>query len=239
MINRNSALTAYEQVKEDIKFKIAHDVYKVGDKLPTNIQLCDIYDVSRITINRALSDLESEGYIQRFQGKGCFVRLKEINQSISHFYSFTEELKKMGYVPNAKIISYSLIPADEEQARQLDIAAGEELVYIKRLRYADDVAVALDRSYLPLKYIPNFDISILTGISLYDVIEKHYGFRPNHSEETIEAINISEDDAKLMGIKTGTPVLLVKRVSFYNDKKVEFNYRIVNSKLFKYKMSLE
>ena len=116
---------------------------------------------------------------------------------------------------------------------------GEEVVYIKRLRYADDVIVTLDRSYLPSKCIPNFDVSMITSISLYEALEAKYGFKPTHSEETIEAININEDDAKLMGIKTDTPVLLVKRVSFYNDKKVEFNYRIVNSKVFKYKMSLE
>ena len=95
MIDRHSALTAYEQVKEDIKYKIAHDVYKIGDQIPTNVQLCDVYDVSRITINRALADLESEGYIERFQGKGCFVKMKEISQNMSRFYSFTEELRKM------------------------------------------------------------------------------------------------------------------------------------------------
>ena len=158
---------------------------------------------------------------------------------MSHFYSFTEELKKMGYKPNAKIISYSLFPANEELASALDLSVGEELVYLKRLRYADDVIVTLDRSYLPLKCIPNFDVSMVSGVSLYEAIEKHYGFKPNHSEETIEAININSDDAKLMGIKTDSPVLLVRRVSYFNDKKVEFNYRLVNSKVFKYKMSLE
>ncbi|MBR5755031.1 MAG: GntR family transcriptional regulator [Erysipelotrichaceae bacterium] len=239
MIDRHSALTAYEQVKEDIKYKIAHDVYKIGDQIPTNVQLCDVYDVSRITINRALADLESEGYIERFQGKGCFVKMKEISQNMSRFYSFTEELRKMGYEPHAKIISYSIIPANEEMAQALDISVGEDVVYLKRLRYADDVIVTLDRSYLPLKCVPNFDVSMITGVSLYEAIEKNYGFKPNHSEETIEAININADDARLMGVKEDTPILLVRRVSYFNDKKVEFNYRLVNSKVFKYKMSLE
>ena len=69
-------------------------------------------------------------------------------------------------------------------------------------------------------------------------MEDNYGIRPNHSEDNIEAIAINPEDAEKMRVKPGSPVLLIKRVSYYDEKKVEFNYRLVNSKLFKYHMSL-
>lgn len=239
MLERKNGEAIYSQVKKDIIFKISHELYKVGDKLPTNMELCDIYDVSRITINRALQELEAEGYIEKHQGKGCYVKFKEIKQNISNFYSFTEELKKMGKKPSSKLISLKLMKPDAEVAQMLGIDPKEKVYRLKRLRLADDAIVAFDRSYIPEKYIPSFNEGMLINSSLYEALENYYGFKPNHSEETIEAILVDDYDAEKLDIAKNSPVLLVKRVSYYNDKKIEFNYRIVNSKVFKYKMSLK
>ncbi len=239
MINKVSGQTSYGLVMDDILFKIKNGIYRVGEQLPTNMELCDIYGVSRITVNRALTDLENEGYIEKKQGKGCYVRFKEISQNISNFYSFTEELKKMGYVPSAIIDSISSEAPTKEVAAALDLNDNDKVVVIKRLRLADDTIVAFDRSIIPEKFIPHFEEEMLAGGSLYEALEQYYGIRPNHSEETIEAIDIVREDAQKMQIEPGSPVLLVKRISFYNDKKVEFNYRIVNTKKFKYTMSLK
>lgn len=239
MIVRNSEEKVYDQVKKDLLLKINNNIYKVGDKLPTNMQLCDLFGVSRITINRALMDLESEGYIEKKQGKGCYVKFKEINQNISNFYSFTDELIKMGYVPSSIFISLTLEDPNSEAKSALNLSDGEKVYVLKRLRLADDLIVAYDRSIIPEKIIPNFDKKMLVEGSLYKALEKFYGFRPNSSEETIEAISINPDDAEKMKMKPLSPVLRIKRVSYYHDTKVEFNDRLVNSKLFKYRMKLK
>lgn len=238
MIERNSTEKAYEQVKRDLKSKISNGFYQNGDQLPTNMQLCEMYQVSRITVNRALMELEADGCIEKVQGKGCFVRLTEINQNISQFYSFTEELVKMGYVPSSIFVSLKLEKASEEIAKALDLDVDDKVYVITRLRLADEMIVAYDRSAIPMKLIPDFDKHMLTGGSLYKALEENYQIKPNHSEETIEAISINAEDAEKMRLKSGSPVLLIKRVSYFNEKKVEFNYRLVNSKLFKYHMSL-
>jgi GntR family transcriptional regulator len=238
MIEKNNSEKAYEQVKRDLKSKISNGYYQNGDQLPTNMQLCEMYHVSRITINRALMELEADGCIERVQGKGCFVRLKEINQNISNFYSFTEELIKMGYVPSSIFVSLKLEKPSEEIAKALDLGAEDKVYVITRLRLADEMIVAYDRSAIPVKFFPNFNKRMLTGGSLYKALEDNYGIKPNHSEETVEAIGINQEDAEKMRLKVGSPVLLIKRVSYYNEKKVEFNYRLVNSRLFKYHMSL-
>ncbi len=238
MVEKNSSEKAYEQVKRDLKSKISNGYYQNGDQLPTNMQLCEMYHVSRITINRALMELEADGCIEKVQGKGCFVRLKEIQQNMSHFYSFTEELIKMGYVPSSIFISLKLEKPSEETAKALDLTAEDKVYVITRLRLADEMIVAYDRSAIPMKLFPNFNKRMLTEGSLYKAMEDNYGIRPNHSEENIEAIAINAEDAEKMRLKPGSPVLLIKRVSYQDEKKVEFNYRLVNSKLFKYHMSL-
>lgn len=239
MISKENGKTSYGQIRDDILFKIKNNIYKVGDQLPTNLELCDIYGVSRITVSRALNELENDGYIEKKQGKGCYVKFREINQSISTFYSFTEEVTKMGYVPSAIFISLKKELPTNEVAAALNLNKSDRVYVIKRLRLADDIIVAKDHSIIPEKFIPNFEKKMLAGGSLYEALENNYGFRPNHSEETIEAINISKDDAQKMQIEEGSPVLLIKRISFYNEIKVEFNYRIVNTKKFKYSMSLK
>jgi len=231
--------TAYSKVFESIKHKIKSEVYAIGEQLPTNMEFCDIYGVSRITVNRALQELENEGYIEKRQGKGCFVKLNEIKQNITKFYSFSNELASMGFVPTSIFISLNLITATDEVKEALDLRENEKVYLLHRLRLADETIVAVDRSYIPEKYIKNFNKQMLKGGSLYDALEEYYGFRPNHSEEQIEAIDIDADDAEKMRVPVGTPCLLVKRVSYDSERKVEYNYRIVNSKVFKYKMSLE
>lgn len=238
MIEKNSSEKAYKQVKRDLKSKIVNGYYQNGDQLPTNMQLCEMYHVSRITINRALMELEADGCIEKVQGKGCFVRLKEINQNISHFYSFTEELVKMGYVPGSIFVSFKLEKPSEEIANALNLDAEDKVYVITRLRLANEMIVVYDRSAIPMKLFPNFNKLMLAEGSLYKAMEENYGIRPNHSEENIEAIAINSEDAEKMRLKAGSPVLLIKRVSYYNEKKVEFNYRLVNSKLFKYHISL-
>lgn len=238
MIEKNSSEKAYEQVKRDLKSKIVNGYYQNGDQLPTNMQLCEMYHVSRITVNRALMELEADGCIEKVQGKGCFVRLKEINQNISHFYSFTEELVKMGYVPGSIFVSFKLEKPSEEIANALNLDAEDKVYVITRLRLANEMIVVYDRSAIPMKLFPNFNKLMLAEGSLYKAMEENYGIRPNHSEENIEAIAINSEDAEKMRLKAGSPVLLIKRVSYYNEKKVEFNYRLVNSKLFKYHISL-
>lgn len=239
MIEKKSPVPAYYQVKMEILQKIKSNEWKVGDQLPTNMEFCDLFGVSRITIHRALSDLEADGYIYRIQGKGCFVKFKEINQSMNQFYSFTEEITKMGYVPSAIFLDLKLIPASTEVREALDLEVGENVYLLERLRLADEVIIVYDRSYIPEKLIPGFNKDMVREGSLYKALREYYHISPNGADETIEALSISEPDAIKMRLKKNQPVLLVKRICQDNERKIEFNYRIVNSSVYKYRVRLD
>lgn len=239
MIEKNAPIPVYYQVKMSILDKIETEVYKVGEQLPTDMEFCDLYQVSRITVRRALSELEAEGYIERVQGKGSYVKFKGIHQSISKFYTFTEEIIKMGLVPGSIFVDFKEIKADENLAEKLRVAEGDDIYLVERLRLADKVIVAYDRSYIPKKIAPGFNMDMLMGGSLYSALDENFKMRPNNAEETLEAILVEEKDANKMRVPIGSPQLLVKRQSYHNDVLVEYNYRIVNSSVYKYRVNLE
>lgn len=234
-----SPLPAYYRIQKDIEKKIENHEYTPGNRIPSDKEFCEIYDVSRITVRRALSELEDAGFVERIQGKGTYVKFSQIKQSISSFYSFTDELIKMGYKPSSKLIKFEKIRPSEIVKNNLDLDTNENVFLLERLRLADGVVVAIDRSFIPEKYIPNFNTDLIVDGSLYLTLEKYYGFVPNNSEETIEAIVTDDLDSLYLDVTKGTPALLIKRISFYGDLKVEFNYRIVNSKRFKYSVILK
>jgi GntR family transcriptional regulator len=239
ILDKKSPVPEYYQVQTDIEEKIKNGYYPKGAQLPTDMAFCEIYNTSRITIRRALQELENAGYVERRQGKGTFVKREDIEQNMSHFYSFTEELKKMGYIPSSIFLSLDLIVPNREVSKALGLKKGEKTYLLERLRLANGNIVAYDRSYIAETVLPGFNKDMITDGSLYQGMKEHYGFAPNNSEETIEAVAISGKDARRMKIAAGTPVLLVKRTSFFKTKPIEFNFRIVNSEVFKYKMKLE
>lgn len=125
MLDENSPLSLYYQLKNIIIDNIKNKVWALDSKIPTERELCEIYKVSRITVRQALKELESEGYLYRKQGKGTFVKGQTFVQRLSSFYSFSEEIKKTGAVPSTRIISYGFIGAKDEIAEKLSVKSGE------------------------------------------------------------------------------------------------------------------
>lgn len=239
MISKSSPMPAYYQIKMRILDMIKQDMYEVGDKLPTDSEFCTQYGVSRITVRRALSELEQEGYIERIQGKGSYLKFKGLDQNIEKFYSFNDEIHKMGMVPSSIFLKLELIAADSTIADILKISEGDKVYLLERLRLANDIIIAYDRSYLPEYIVPGFNKNMISSGSMYDAMERHFDAKPTVAEESLEAISINEKDAMKMRLKPNSSQLLVKRLSYNKDRIVEYNYRIVNSSVYKYKFKLD
>ncbi|MFC4596738.1 GntR family transcriptional regulator [Cohnella hongkongensis] len=239
MIDKNNPLSLYHQLKQIISNKIQEGEWKVGDKLPSEAELCDLYQVSRITARRALSELEHEGMIEKKTGKGTFVRFSGINQELNRFYSFTNEVKRRGYTPSSKQLSLERVFPDNEVRLALTLPEGEQVYLIKRLRMADNEAIVIDRSYLPCRLFPGLDQYDFGRRSLYETLSEVYNVAANMAEETIDAVLISKEEADLLDIKKNSPCLLIKRIAYFGTLPVEFNYRIVNRDKYKYKIQLK
>ena len=127
-VNSDSPVPLYYQLKEIIVDSISKGEYGVGDLLPSENQLCKMYNVSRSTSQKALDELVHEGILTRKQGVGTFVAPPRIEQELSNFYSFSDAIKARGYEHEAKVLSISVAPSTPKQAEMLKISPEERVI---------------------------------------------------------------------------------------------------------------
>lgn len=238
-LDDKSPLSLYFQLKEILIEMIHKKELKFGEKIPTELELCAQFGVSRITVRQALAELEKEGYLIRKQGKGTFVSFPEIEQNLTSFYSFSEEFKKMGFQPSVEVLEFNLIIATPKISEILKLDESKlKVYYFKRLRYADKILIAIESTYIPQHLFPNLQESHIKEKPLYNVMREDYGIVPNSAEESIGATMISEKESFYFGFKKGTPAMSIERLTYRNSECVEYTYGIIRGDKFKFKVKL-
>lgn len=239
MLNEKAPVALYNQLKEKFIEKIKQCEWSVNTKIPTERQLCDIYKVSRITVRQALAALEREGYLYRKQGKGTFVTIPKIEQRLSRFYSFSEEIEKLGHRYRSKVLGFDKIKCSEEIASFMGITPETEVYRIKRLRLADDEPFALETSYIPYYICPGLTSDYVAAYGLYNSLKLKGNTVPNEAEETFEAVIIGGDAAVSLGVGKNSPGIHLERLTFADGVVVEFCDSIIRGDRYKYKVILK
>ena len=144
LISRNSKIPLYYQLYEILLSRIKDGTWQPEDMLPSEAELVEQYDLSRATVRQAFDMLVNQGWIYRRRGQGTFVSRPTIEQNLSRIVSFWEDMKQRGLKPGTKVISREIIPASEDIARELQVAPGEDLALIVRLRLADGEPMSLE-----------------------------------------------------------------------------------------------
>ncbi|TJY42878.1 GntR family transcriptional regulator [Cohnella pontilimi] len=219
---KNASL--YKQVKRKLLDDIRSGVYKVGDKLPTELEFCEIYNVSRTTIRLALQQLDLEGRIKKIQGKGTFVVKGKIpHHTWAPISSFPEHMHDLGRRAESRVLETAVIPAASPFDELLNIPAQSPVTKVARLRIADDEPVSYEVSYIPWQTAPGLASDDLTG-SLFKLLREKYGVHINRSVETLEPVVVEPEVAELLKIEPGTPVFLIKTISYVEpDTPVEYS----------------
>lgn len=233
--NKNQPL--YIQLKNTIKEAIVSGNLKSGDKIPSEVMLQKTYNVSRVTVRKAVEELVQENYLIKLQGKGTYVSQVlefEERKSIS---SFTELCKMQGKATIAKVLRAELVRGTEEQCEFFRINRGAWVMCIERVRKVDGSPMVLELSF----YHPFFEFlkeEDLSG-SVYDLLrEKYHIFPTNRGLNEVGIVNIKTKEADLLEVKEGIPIL-TNRVQIYDDKNnpVHEVYQIVRvdkPEVFKY-----
>src|SRR5690606_31151647 len=138
--------------------------------------------VSRITVRQALRELENDGYLYRKQGKGTFVAAPQIEQRLSKFYSFSEELRKMGRTPSTQILDFKLKTVDDFLTEHLQITKDDSVFEITRLRLADQEPFAYETSFIPYQICPQLTQEKVAAHGLYKAMALE-GITPNKASE--------------------------------------------------------
>lgn len=213
-IVRDSKLPYYYQLYVILRHKIRRGEWQPGDMIPPESELVERYGVSRVTARQALEALANEGLIERHRGKGTFVAHPTIEQALTRIISFTEDMRQRGAVPSTRVLSASVVPAPEDIAGKLEIAPGDELVRLERLRVADGEPMTVEESHLVHRFCPGLlELDYRSG-SLRELLEVRYDLRWVRAKQVIRAINAPRALATILSVKPNAALLFIERISF-------------------------
>ncbi|MDQ1714634.1 MAG: GntR family transcriptional regulator, N-acetylglucosamine utilization regulator [Frankiaceae bacterium] len=219
-INPRSPVPKYHQLR-DILLDFIELEGTVNAPIPSERELSDRHGLSRMTVRQAVDSLVAEGRLYRVAGRGTFVSRPKMELQV-RLASFTEDMRTRGMQSGSTTIALERVVATPHLARELEITVGETVVRIERLRFADDIPMALEVVYLPERVVPTLQQSDLAGTSLYLLLAEKYGVVLTWGEQSIEAGSADATTAGLLQISTGGVVLRMRRHSYSDDVRVEY-----------------
>ena len=171
-INRSSPIPLYAQLKQIMREQIEHGSYKPGDRIPSELEFCHQYGVSRIVVRQALSELTQEGLIIRQQGLGSFVSEPKINESlVQKLTGFFQDMVEQGITPHTEVLRQEITPSTRQIAARLQIDVGASVLRIDRVRSVDEEPIIYVTTYLPASLCPGLIDADLSNQSLYAFLE--------------------------------------------------------------------
>jgi len=220
LIKKDSPIPYYFQLEEILKREIESGKWVPGQQIPSESELCESLGVSRTVVRQALNELVNEGLLYRRKGKGTFVARAKIAESlVQNLTGFYEDMVVKGLTPITQVLEQKLIPASKKVAAMLNLKEGDQVIKIDRLRSinSNNEPILIVTTFIPHQICPALLEEDLTNQSLYAVLEDRYKLRIARGRRTLEAISASEEDAKLLEIEEGDPLILLKSVSYLED----------------------
>lgn len=217
VIDRDSVIPLYYQIQRQLLAKISARELKAGDPLLSEQQLSAQFKVSRMTARQALKSLCHLGVAYSLQGKGTFVSGLRLDKNFRQVQSFTEEMAALGLRPSSKVLALEVNPVPRRVAEALRLSAGEKVVRLRRLRLANSSPMGIECSYLPHRVCPGLLETFDGRSSLYRALWERYGIRVHYADEVVEVGLADAEEAKLLRVRSGSPVFLFTRVSCVRD----------------------
>lgn len=217
-INRDDPLPLYVQLKDALRERIESGVWKPGDRIPGESDLCQIFDVSRTVVLQALKELSFEGLIVRRQGKGTFVAEPKIGESlVQKLTGFYQDMQERGLTPVTQVLKQARTSATAKVAARLGLQPGQEVIEIERLRFVDGDPIVLVTTFLPHHLCSQLLEAELSRQSLYAYLERSCGLVIARGRRTIEAVPASSRDAELLRVEPSAPLIRLVSVSYLAD----------------------
>lgn len=199
----------YRQIEQSLRERIA--TLLPGARLPSDAELCAEFGVSRMTARNAMQRLAEDGLITRKPGRGSFVAEPLAHRRANRLMTFSQEMRRAGRVPSSHVLTRVIRPSSAPEADLLGIQPGEPVVHLRRLRLADDQPIALESTILFGGVADAVMAADLAGGSLHETLGKA-GVRLRGGTSTIGAAAATPDDARLLDVRIGDPLLVERRV---------------------------
>lgn len=215
-LSANSSQPLYEQLMQHLRAAIVTGEYEEGSKLPSEVDLCARYGVSRITARRAVSELVNEGLLERKQGKGTFVAPKKMSVRVMSLDGFAG-LTRSREDARVRIVRKAERSANAKEARMLEITEGASIYELARVLELDGVPVSYDRSMYSVERFPNLLGMVDETVSTYDLMTNHYNHPNYRAEKEIVITAARPEEAEYLNCPNGDLLYLITKTMYDED----------------------
>ena len=202
----------YQQLRQRLEEEIRSGTLQPGAALPSEREIADICNVSRVTVRKAVQSLVRDGFVVQRHGSGTTVarQVERVEQSLSRLTSFTEDMARRSMTARSIWLEKGVFPASPKEMMVLGLGPNAQVARISRLRLANDIPLAIERAALSTRYLPDPE-----GIqhSLYETLAET-GNKPVRAMQRISAINLGADDAVRLDVSEGSAGLSIERISY-------------------------
>lgn len=237
-LDRESPSPLYLQLKNFLLERINNGQLTEGEMIPTEQEFGRLTGLSRATIRQALRELDTEGFIKRYRGSGTKVAKKRIITQVMQLSSFTDDMKIRGFIPSSRSVEVDFIFPPLKVVELSDFDPLEKVFYVRRVRLADGEPIGIHDLYIPpsLNISPT-DLKNLT--SYYEYLSNVLNLQPVYAIESITAMTLAKNEADLLNLRVGAPVLAIWRVAFAdNNQIVEVCRMLHDAERYEYKTKL-
>jgi len=240
IIDPYDVMPKYHQLAVLLREKIDNGEWQPRSAIPSERQLESLYGISRTTIREAIDILVRQGYLYREHGRGTFVSPEKLQKAMLELTSFSEDLIRRGIRPGQIIRSLEWVVPNPKILQKLELPAGASVLRIERIRLGNDTPIGLQTSYLALKEGQDITLEEMEANgSLYSILQEKLRIIPSEADETLEVTLATREEAFLLHIEEGAPLLLSERVLFAQDRRpVEFVKILYRGDRYRYTVRL-
>lgn len=234
MLNSQSPVPLYLQIEAALRDSIDSGELEPLDRVMSEIELSDHFGVSRMTARKAVDRLVAEGLLFRQPGKGTFVAKAKISHGLSTQLSFSAAMERLGLTHQTRVLQASIVGAPSHVARPLQLLEGDDVLFLRRLRLVDGEPAALHVAYLPAEYKKILDMDLTTSLTK---LMSSVGAGVTQARDKVEAISADPEDADLLGVSPGAPLLLISGVALTSSlKAVRYTEGFYRGDMFRFSL---
>ncbi len=235
-VSRDTAVPLYIQIAGDIKSKIEHGELLANTRIPTEVELSGVYQVSRITVRKALEILVEEGILVRRQRIGTFVSDKKISRNLNSYMGFSQSCELEGNKPGTRFLSAELVKAKAFDIENLKLEEEDKVIRIRRLRYCNDIPVVLEETHFPKKYA--YLLAEDLNRSLHEILHEH-GVIARNCSKIIGVCYATREEAEYLKIKEHDALILSKDTSYdMAGEPIYCGRDVINADRYQYKIMI-
>ncbi len=202
----------YRTIADDLRYRITSGQLQIGNRLPSETELCGTYGVSRMTVRQALGSLQASGHLIKRRGKGTFVASTKAERSASRLLGFEEDTTNRGLTAGTRVLEKGWSELDSEAQLLLERTGPDRAYTVERLRTVDGEPIGINRVILLEKWADRLAEADFSG-SLYGIIHRRLDDEVIHADQRIEAAAASADQAELLDVEPSAPLLRITRVT--------------------------